>query len=248
MNEHDHIIETFAEMASRYESLMNSELNRFWGVNYMDFIQELVNEIDFSGHQIILDIATGIAFIPQYLTAQKIPYHHVIGLDITFEMLSHAKEQIKNNCKGSSIQLVCASAHAMPFQEHTFDIAICCLATHHMNVDLLLKNIYSLLKPGAKFHIADVGGSKRWKVGIIRTLIKAIAFIYFIFAENLSRAKAESEAVVNILTIDEWSALIADHEFVSIKTRELKTKRFWIPNPLIIEAKKTTEVQSDIHI
>jgi hypothetical protein len=34
LNEQDHIIETFTEMASRYESLMNSELNRFWGVSY----------------------------------------------------------------------------------------------------------------------------------------------------------------------------------------------------------------------
>jgi len=239
MNEQDHIIETFAEMASRYESLMNSELNRFWGVNYMDFIQELINEIDFSGHQRILDIATGIGFIPQYLSAQEIPYHHVVGLDITFEMLSHAKEQIKNNCNGSSIQLVCASAHAMPFQKNIFDTTICCLATHHMKVDLLLKNIYSSLKPSAKFHIADVGGSKRWKVGIIRTFIKVIAFIYFIFVENLSRAQAESEAVANVLTIKEWRKLIADHGFVSIKTRELKSKRFWVPNPFIVEAKKT---------
>jgi len=28
MSEQDHIIETFSEMASRYENLMNSELNR----------------------------------------------------------------------------------------------------------------------------------------------------------------------------------------------------------------------------
>ena len=230
-------------MASRYESLMNSELNRFWGINYTDFIQELINEIDFSSHQSILDIATGIGFIPQYLSVQGIPYHHVVGLDLTFEMLSYAKEQIIKNRNGSSIQLVCASAHAMPFQEHIFDIAICCLATHHMNADLLLKSIYSSLKPDGKFYIADVGGSKRWKLGIIRTFIKVVAFIYFIFAENLSRAQAESEAVANILTVSEWRKLIADHGFISIKTRELKSKRFWAPNPVIIDAKKLSEVR-----
>ena len=248
MNEQNHIIETFTEMASRYESLMNSELNRFWGVSYLDFIQELMNEIDFGSHKNILDIATGTAFIPQYLAAQKVTCHHVVGLDLTFEMLYNAKEQIRKNNRDSSIQLVCASAHAMPFQKHTFDITTCCLATHHMNADLLLKNIYSSLKPDGKFHLADVGGSKRWKVGIIRTFIKVIAFIYFIFVENLSRAQAESEAVANVLTIKEWRKLIADHGFVYIKTRELKSKRFWIPNPVIIEAKKPSEIQNDIHI
>ena len=248
MNEQDHIIETFTEMASRYERLMNSELNRFWGVSYIDFIQELMNEIDFSNHQHILDIATGTAFIPQYISAQKIPYHHVVGLDLTLEMLSNAKEQINKNSSDSSIRLVCASAHAMPFQKHTFDIAICCLATHHMNIDLLLENIYLSLKPNGKFHIADVGGSKRWKIGIIRTFIKMIAFVYFMFTENLSRAQAESRAIANVITIYEWRELIADHGFISIKTRELKSKRFWAPNPVIIEAKKPMEVQSDIRI
>ncbi len=243
MNEQDHIIETFTEMASRYESLMNSELNRFWGVSYIDFIRELINEIDFSSHQKILDIATGTAFIPQYLAAHKIPCHRVVGLDFTFEMLSNAKEQINKKDNDSTIQLVCASAHAMPFQKHTFDITTCCLATHHMNVDLLLKNIYSSLKPNGKFHIADVGGSKRWKIGIIRTFIKITAFIYFMFAENLSRAKVESEAVANILTVNEWRELITAHGFISIKTRELKSTRFWVPNPVIIEAKKPTEVK-----
>jgi len=238
MNEQDHIIETFSEMASRYESLMNSELNRLWGVSYLDFIQELINEIDFSSHQNILDIATGIAFIPQYLTDQKIDCHRVVGLDITFEMLSNAKEQINSNGNDPNIQLICASAHALPFRKHTFDIVTCCLATHHMNVDLLLKNTYSSLKPSGKFHVADVGGSKRWKVGIIRALIKAIAFIYFMFAENFSRAQAESEAIANILTVDEWREVIQDQGFVSIKARELKSKRFWAPNPVVIEAKK----------
>ena len=248
MNEQDHIIKTFAEMASRYESLMNSELNRFWGVSYFDFVEELMNEIDFSNHQSILDIATGTAFIPQYLAAQKIPYKHMVGLDITFEMLSNAKEQIGVNGNDSSIRLVCASAHAMPFQKHTFDITVCCLATHHMNIDHLLKNIYSSLKPNGKFHIADVGGSKRWKIGIIRTFVKMIAFLYFLLTENLTRAKAESGAIANMITINEWRELIADHGFISIKARELQTKRFWAPSPIIIEAKKPMEVKNDVHI
>jgi hypothetical protein len=65
-----------------------------------------------------------------------------------------------------------------------------------------------------------------------------VAFIYFLFAENLSRARAESEAVANVLTTQEWNKKISDHGFESIKTRDLKSKRFWIPNPVILEAIK----------
>ena len=121
MSEQDHIIETFSEMASRYEKLMNNELNRLWGVSYLDFIQELVNEIDFVGQQNILDIATGTAFIPQYLTAQKIPYHHVVGLDITFKMLSNAKDQIENNCNDSNLP---SDNHASTLMNCRYDMAL----------------------------------------------------------------------------------------------------------------------------
>ena len=225
-------------MAHRYESLMNSELNRFWGVSYPEFVSELVDEINFNDHHRILDVATGTAFIPQFISTKKFPFNIFMGLDITFEMLSNAKQQISKNNFGKKIQLVCASAHAMPFQVNNFDIVICCLATHHMNVDVLLDQIHWALKPGGKFHIGDVGGSRKWKVGIVRALVKSVAFIYFLFAENLSRARAESEAVANVLTTQEWNKKISDHGFESIKTRELKSKRFWIPNPVILEAIK----------
>ena len=238
MNEQEHVIETFTEMASRYEKLMNNELNRFWGFSYPEFVHELIGEIEFRDTLRILDVATGIGFIPQVVSNQKIPFKKFIGLDITFEMLSQAKRQICEKNIDQAIQLVCASAHAMPFRTNDFDIVICCLATHHMNTDLLLDQISSVLKPGGKFHIADVGGGKRWKNKIIQTCIKLIAFIYFMFKENLSRARAESEAVANIMTIGEWERHITDHGFSAIKTRELKSKRFWIPNPIIMEALK----------
>ena len=235
-------------MAPRYESLMNSELNRFWGISYSEFVSELVNEIDFKANQKLLDVATGIAFIPQFISTQKFPFNQFVGLDMTFEMLANAKQQIGNNNFSNLIQLVCASAHAMPFQMNNFDIVICCLATHHMDADVLLDQIYKALKPGGKFHIGDVGGSNRWKVGMIRTLIKVIAFLYFLFKENLSRAQAESAAVANVLTIDDWRRLIETHGFKSIKTRELKSKRFWIPNPVILVAKKIMEEKNDVYI
>ncbi|MCJ7623547.1 MAG: class I SAM-dependent methyltransferase, partial [Anaerolineaceae bacterium] len=195
MSEQEHIIETFTEMAPRYESLMNSELNRFWGVSYPEFVSDLINEINFNGNQRLLDIATGTAFIPQFISKQGFSFDQFVGLDITFEMLSNAKQQLEKNNHSRPTQLVCASAHTMPFKNNTFDIVICCLATHHMNVDMLLEQIYMALKPGGKFHIGDVGGSNRWKIGIIRALIKTFAYIYFLFTENLSRAQAESEAI-----------------------------------------------------
>jgi hypothetical protein len=78
LNEQEHVIETFTEMAPRYESLMNNELNRFWGFSYPEFVHELIGEIEFRENLKILDVATGIAFIPQIISNQNLPFKYFI--------------------------------------------------------------------------------------------------------------------------------------------------------------------------
>jgi len=238
LEDKNHVIKSFSEMASRYESLMNSELNRFWGFNYAEFVKELINEIVFDRNQQVLDIATGTAFIPQSISNEGKLLNELVGLDITFEMLHNAKKQIAERQVGLPIHLVCGSAHELPFRNNSFDITTCCLATHHMDIDLLMNQTFESLKPNGKFHIADVGASTKWKSGFVKFILKAGAFFYFLFIENYSRAKAESEAVENIYTVQEWHDIIKSHGFIDIKIRELKSRRFWAPNPIIIEARK----------
>jgi len=248
LTEQDYIIETFSEMATRYEELMNSELSRFWGIDYYSFIQEVLGKIQIDGSQRILDIATGTAFIPRNFIKDGTKFSGIIGLDITLEMLKNAKRLIGNNPRAENVDFVCASAHAMPFNTACFDIAICCLATHHMSVDRLLSEIYFSLKPGGRLHIGDVGGSAKWKIRAIRTIIKIFAFIYFLFTENFSRARAESEAVANVMTSNEWHERIRENGFEHISIREVPSSKFWTPNPIIIEATKNGGVANDIHI
>jgi len=241
LNEQKHIVETFTEMATRYEDLMNSELRRFWGIDYYAFIQEVLGEIQSEKSTKILDIATGTAFIPRNLDKNGVQYSNITGLDITFEMLRNGKRMINEGNRSKNIEFVCASAHSMPFAPGSFDIAICCLATHHMNVDQLLSEMNLALKPGSTIHIGDVGGSARWKIGLIRTVIKLFAFIYFLFTENYSRARAESSAVANVMTSNEWRDCIKKNGFEKINIHEVRSKKFWTPNPIIIEAIKNLE-------
>lgn len=226
-------------MAPRYESLMNSELNRFWGVDYKDFVRRLLEDYFPLNNDLILDIATGTAFIPSFLIENQVKFKKVVGLDITFGMLMNGKERLVKNSFDSKIDLVCASAHQMPFKLNTFDQAICCLATHHMDATELLTNISAALKAGGKLRIADAGASSKWKNLLIRTIIKIAAFLYFLFSENYSRAMAESAAIGNVHTSSEWEELIKSHGFVDITIEQLKSKHFWAPNPLFIKARKS---------
>ena len=97
MNEQKEIITTFSEMAPRYESLMNNELNKFWGISYKDFISYLLDGISTNKDDWILDIATGTAFIPSYLIKKNLEFGKIIGLDLTFGMLENAKNGLSEN-------------------------------------------------------------------------------------------------------------------------------------------------------
>jgi len=238
LDEQHEIIKTFSEMAPRYEKLMDSELNRFWGINYHDFVSGLLDDIKLQANETVLDIATGTGYIPAYLDKNHKTYRRIFGLDITFDMLLNSGRNLNSKDMLKKINFVCASAHAMPFQLKKMDHVICCLATHHMNINLLLENIQHCLKEKGTLHLADAGGSSKWKNWMIKTIIKMFAFIYFFFVENLSRARAESAAVGNIHTADEWHNLLEENAFKKIEIVELKSKRFWAPNPLIMKAIK----------
>ena len=238
MTEQREIITAFSEMAPRYESLMNNELNKFWGINYKEFVSRLLADVSTNKDELILDIATGTAFIPSFLIDKKLKFRQIIGLDLTYGMLVNGKKRLVKNNYESQVPLVCASAHRMPFQQDSFDQAICCLTTHHMNVETLLTNINFSLKAGGRLHIADAGGSSKWKNKTIRLFIKTAAFLYFLFTENLSRGLAESAAIGNIHTAQEWEELVKKHGFVGIEIHQMKSKRFWAPDPIIIKAIK----------
>jgi len=227
-------------MAPRYEQLMDKELNRFWGVDYATFLDNVLRDFHPSSSDLILDIATGSGFIPGYLVESGKTFSEIIGLDITFDMLVHAQQRILEMRTQNRVLLVCASAHAMPFKQILFDRAICCLATHHMDVPSLLKNIHQTLKPGGYVTIADAGGSSGWKNLMIKSLIKTGAFLYFLMVENFSRAAAESSAIANIHTSEEWSEMLKECHFQNVRLRQLKSRRFYSPDPIIIHAQKSS--------
>lgn len=56
--------------------------------------------------------------------------------------------------------------------------------------------------------------------------------------ENFQRAWAEVLAVSNIRTKEEWNTLLGEAGFESIVIERLPSKYWWIPDPLIMHAKK----------
>jgi len=238
MEEREKIIKTFSELSSRYEEVVDSELSTFWGWKYDAFIDFMLDKTKIEDDERILDIATGTGVIPRKLHQRENLKNPVIALDITFKMLKNAT--IKSSRAGitEKVRFTCASAMEMPYKNEAFSLVLCGLATHHMNVDELLSETYRILEDDGKLVMADVGASPLWKVPGVLFFIRIVAFVFFLFRENLTRAWAEAMSVKNIRTNKDWIEDLNKWGFKDIHVQNLYSKYRWIPSPLLIKAKK----------
>jgi len=238
MNDKANIIETFTELAPRYEEVVDSELNRFWGWSYTAFIHQLIETTPIPTRGRILDLATGTGVIPGKIIKEGAGMSRIHGLDITLSMLARARNKLATDQRADQVDLVCASAMEIPYASGSFDLVTCALATHHMDVKLLLLESWRILREEGVLSIADVGGSSLWKNPIVKAVLRGAAFLYFLIHENSSRAWAEAEAVSNVRSKEEWIDILAATGFQNIRVRKLKSKHRWIPEPLLIQVIK----------
>lgn len=238
MNDKAHIIDTFTELAPRYEEVVNAELNRFWGWSYAAFVNQLIQMTPIGEGRRILDLATGTGVVPRKVISEGHSKRPIHGLDITRSMLVRAKRKVIAEKIQDRVHLVCASAMEIPYACESFDLVTCALATHHMDVRRLLSETSRILGRGGMLSMADVGGSELWKLPVIKFFLRIAAFVYFLIKENLSRAWAEAEAVSNVRSREEWFELLVQAGFQDIRITKLKSKHRWIPEPLVIQAVK----------
>lgn len=250
MNDKRVITDAFTELAPRYEGVVDKELKRFWGWGYDDFVDNMIEMTPLHSAQTILDVATGTAVIPLKLIRRKISAEQIIGLDITLAMLQKASRKIasqedsaqnpsRTRLARNPIRLSCASAMAMPYRDDHFDVIFCALATHHLDVPVVLAEMFRVLKAGGRVIIADVMGSTTWRLPGINSLIRAATFVYFLPQEGYARARAEASALSNVYDENEWDQNMATAGFDDIKITNLPASHSWLPSPLVIQAQKT---------
>ena len=241
MKEKQAIKETFEEYSAHYEESMDGELNRFWGWSYAKLLDEIVKRTPVHKDQKVLDIATGTAMIPRKISSKNIPGVQITGLDITEAMLKKGTTEIQKSGSNNSIALTCGDAMALPFPSQTFDVVLSGLASHHMNIPLMLSEKKRVLKPGGLLSIIDIGMSPFWKLPVIRDLVKVIVFFVFLFQNNPVRAWAEAAAMKNTRTPEGWKSELEKAGFENIRITKLSSKYAWIPEPLTIQSTYTVE-------
>jgi ubiquinone/menaquinone biosynthesis C-methylase UbiE len=228
------VVDAFTEMAPNYEGTVDRELTQFWGVRYRDFIVRFLQPIQLQGHDRVLDIGTGMAVVPTTLLNDPHWLGEVVGVDITPSMLAGARNALVGSGANARIRLVCGSGMVLPFHHHSFDAVTCALATHHMDVPVLLREVHRVLRPGGRFLVADVGLASFWGTRWGRIWIGVIAALYST-TQGKMRVRAELDAMKNMLAPETWHSLLVDAGFTEINTRVLSAKRRWYPPGLLID-------------
>ena len=235
----DVIIEAFTELAPRYEETMERELHELWGVSYEEFVNRLIELVSIEDGDVVLDVATGVARIPLEIAGNVGAKGRVVGLDITLTMLKHGRKNVEATGSSPRISLVCASAMAMPFVEGVFDVAICGLGMHHMDVPRVLAEMRRVLKKGGHLVMACVGAPSLWRSSLANALIWVAALLYKL-THRSARAQAEVVAVPNIRTAGEWRTILSDFGFAEIEIlAKFPPRRFWYPGALTLRATKS---------
>lgn len=229
------VLEAFTELAPHYEETMDQELKKYLGLGYSEFVDRLVEAAAINEGDIVLDVATGTAFVPLKLADRLGVSGRVVGLDITPAMLAHGQARIEAGGGSSHISMVCASAMAMPFAQGVFDVVACGLAMHHMDASQMVSQARRALKTGGRLVMADVGASAFWRSRWGTLLVKVLLVRYGVSLRS-SRGRAEIEALPNIRTADEWRTILSDFGFTQIEITESRASRPWYPCALILRA------------
>ncbi len=105
-----------------------------------EIVKTLLGLLTPNGNGVYLDVACGSGNYTDALAKSGL---HIEGIDISEEMLSKAK--IKN----PAIKWHQGDAKALPFEDNSFEGAVCTLATHHIqDIETAFKEIYRVIDKG----------------------------------------------------------------------------------------------------
>jgi len=214
----------------QYERTLDQELRQFWGITYEEFISHLVAAASPKEGDSVLDLATGTALLPRRVSESSDALSLVVGLDN-----DPAKLRTGRRLARDPVELICGSAMKLPFASGSFDVVVCGLGPHLMDMTQLLVEAERVLKPGGKLTMSDAGLTGFWSTFLARALLRALAVVSRWTYTGSKRTEEEERALLNLHTVEEWRVELTKQGFGAIEIRESFT-RPWSPNALTIRA------------
>jgi len=169
MSKRASILRFYEDLARDYDRRFNNPR-----LNYMRNIEKMVL-LESLKPGLILDIGCGTGEQSLFLAKKG---YHVIGVDISREMLIRANESAKDAKLQDNLSLVIASAEALPFRDKSFDglISIFGVFNHIPRADHAFRETHRVLKSGGRavFTVVNRWNLTWWINAVLKFKVKWI--------------------------------------------------------------------------
>ena len=185
--------------------------NRYETGRISGFFQQmqalLINRMSLGPTARLLDVGCGTGWAVEYATCER-DIGYANGIDLSCGMIRQAQErrgQLPN------VGFEVADAEALPFDDNSFDAAMCTFSFHHYSSPArALSEVRRVLKPEAKFYVLDNNRRSFWG-------FYALWDVYFRWTEP---------GHVRYLTSPELTALFQKAGFQNVQTIYRQSRLF----------------------
>lgn len=146
-----------------------------WIVRESIFKRHLIEQARIEQGQRILDLGCGTATLTLMIKRSH-PQTEVVGLDGDPKVLKIARAKAVKT--GLDITFDLGMAFQLPYPENSFDRVLSSLVLHHLtteNKHRTLKEVFRILRPGSKLHIADLGKPHNSYARLISMIMQRLA-------------------------------------------------------------------------
>lgn len=145
----------FDQSAKDYDSWCKTPIG-----SYVDTLEkQLINEVaEPKQGEVAIDLGCGTGIYSIWLAEKGLT---VTGVDISTEMLKVAIE--KSNDKHLMIDYKQADLHRLPYEDHTFDLAVCNIVLEFVeSPELVIAEGLRVLKEGGRLVVGMIGKNSDW--------------------------------------------------------------------------------------
>ncbi len=169
--------------ARRYDAI--KQFNPHYEHHFL--AQPLMAQISPCQNPLVLDVATGTGRLPLALWQHTCFSGHVVGLDLSYQMLKQAHQKLVTEHYREGVSLVHHSAERLPFDDASFDVVTCLEALEFLPAtDSALAEMARVLREGGILLITQRINTRwmpgrLWSESTLMTLLEELGFEFIEF-------------------------------------------------------------------